>query len=141
MSRTRRIEPPAKDRSRKIGGGKVLSSQIGVFSDVKVNAETRFSWDEADRQSTLKKFGVDLLDAALIFERPADILIADSLSEAAQDIRYHAIGRTDDAVYYVVIDLREDRIRLLSAARLDEKSENKYEKRLAKRASRKKKPW
>ena len=140
LSRTRRNEPSTPDRRRKIAGAKVLSSRIGLFGDIKVNAETRFSWDEADRQSTLNEHGVDLLEAALIFERPEDILIADSLSEETRDIQYHAIGRSGDAAYYVVLDFDSDRIRLLSAARLDERSEKKYEERLAKRASRPKKP-
>lgn len=72
-----------------------------------------FEWDEIKRQSNLAKHGVDILDAALIFEGETFSLVDDRHDYG--EVRYKSIGMADGTCFVVVHTEREGVTRLISA--------------------------
>jgi len=60
----------------------------------------QFEWDENKRQQILKERGIDILDAALIFEN-AVITRIDDRQDYGEE-RFISLGRADDECYVVV---------------------------------------
>ncbi|MBI4500201.1 MAG: BrnT family toxin [Gemmatimonadetes bacterium] len=81
-----------------------------------------FEWDPDKRESNLLKRGIDLVDAAGIFQRPV-VEWEDNRLEYGER-RMVAIGELEAAVLTVVYTVRGDVYRLISArrARHDEKA-------------------
>lgn len=90
-----------------------------------------FEWDEAKRQSNLVKQGVDLLDAALIFEGPV-IMRPDDRRDYGEE-RYRAIGLVGDDCFEVVFTWRGDNIRLIAAWKGGQRVRRDYQAGLARR--------
>ncbi|MEM1378058.1 MAG: BrnT family toxin [Pseudomonadota bacterium] len=72
-----------------------------------------FEWDENKRAEVLKKHGVDILDAALIFENP--VLTRLDTRRDYGEPRYISMGEVDGTVYIVVHTQRGDYTRLITA--------------------------
>jgi hypothetical protein len=90
-----------------------------------------FEYDEAKRRETLEKHGVDVLDAALMFERPTEVLIWEDKREDYGERRFIAVGPTDKGYRQLVYTPRGDRKRLITAWMISEEQYGKYKARLA----------
>lgn len=90
-----------------------------------------FEWDDEKRQSNFEKHGVDLLDAALIFEGPV-ITSVDRRTEYGED-RFVSMGVADGVFYVLVHTPRGAKTRLISAWRGGRRQYGKYQKSIARR--------
>lgn len=72
-----------------------------------------FEWDEKKRISNLEKHGVDLLDAALIFE--GYTLKTEDRRHDYGEIRQRSIGYVDGVCFIVIHTERDGVTRLISA--------------------------
>ncbi|AKI02969.1 hypothetical protein IMCC20628_04293 [Hoeflea sp. IMCC20628] len=86
-----------------------------------------FEWDEAKRAEIYAKRGVDLLEAALIFEN--DVLEKEDTREHYGENRIIALGMVDGEVYIVVYTKRGGIYRLITAWKGGRRDREKYEKR------------
>jgi len=86
-----------------------------------------FEWDETKRAEIYKKRGVDLLEAALIFEN--DVLEKEDTRRDYGEKRMIALGMADGEVYIVVYTMRDNVHRLITAWKGGKNDREKYEKR------------
>jgi hypothetical protein len=95
----------------------------------------QFEWDERKRKEVYEKHGVDILDAARIFNNPAEVEIYQDPRNHGER-RFNAIGRAEDTYYCVTYVERGETYRLITAWKLNEKSKAKCQARFARRAER-----
>ena len=75
----------------------------------------QFEWDRESARASLRRHGVDLADAALVFEDERALAMADRLA-AVGERRLVTLGRDGlGRVLVVAYARRGDRVRLLSA--------------------------
>ncbi|WP_439119500.1 BrnT family toxin [Marivita sp.] len=86
-----------------------------------------FEWHEEKREQNYDKHGVDLLEAALIFEGPTLIRVDDRRDYG--EVRYISLGLVDDVPYVVVHTERNGNTRLISAWRGGRKDYETYKDR------------
>lgn len=86
-----------------------------------------FEWDEVKRAETHRKHGVDLLEAALIFEN--DVLEKEDTRRDYGEKRMIALGMADGEVYIVVYTKRDEVYRLITAWKGGQRDREEYEKR------------
>jgi uncharacterized DUF497 family protein len=72
-----------------------------------------FEWDENKRQAVIKKHGVDIVYAALIFDGPVLTRIDDRADYG--EVRLISVGLIDNECFIVVHTERADTIRLITA--------------------------
>lgn len=94
-----------------------------------------FEWDEDKREDVLEKHGIDILDAALIFENEGALEIYEDPRYAGEK-RFTAIGVNDGVWYCVTYVDRDDVRRLVTAWKLNDRSKRKAKARLARRVAR-----
>lgn len=82
-----------------------------------------FEWDEAKRLATLKKHGIDFIDAAEILIAPHLVLEARSKIEQ----RKIAVGVLNGLHIAVVYTMRDDTFRLITARRARRNEREHYE--------------
>ena len=70
-----------------------------------------FEWDDAKRQSNMRKHRLDFIDAVVIFEAPHVITDARSVGD---ERRFMATGWMDDGFVTVVFTKRGTAIRIIS---------------------------
>mgnify|MGYP000091096838 CR=1 FL=1 len=87
-----------------------------------------FEWNEAKRVINLEKHGVDLLFAALIFERP--VLTKQDTRKDYGELRYISLGLIDDEPFIVVHTDRDGTTRLISAWQGGHKDYGEYKERV-----------
>ncbi|MEM5470754.1 BrnT family toxin [Hoeflea sp. AS60] len=87
----------------------------------------KFEWDETKRTEIYEKHGVDLLEAALIFEN--DVLEKEDTRRDYGEKRMIALGMADGEVYIVVYTKRDDVYRLITAWKGGQDDRDEYEKR------------
>ncbi|MFG1351822.1 BrnT family toxin [Xanthobacter autotrophicus] len=92
-----------------------------------------FEWDENKRQTNIANRGVDLLDAALIFEGPILTRIDDRKDYG--EARKIAIGMVDEDCFVVVYTERDGLIRLITAWKGGRHERSQYQAGLARRNS------
>jgi uncharacterized protein len=90
-------------------------------------------WDEPKRQSNLKRHGVDFEVASLIFR--GDVLEAEDDRSAYGERRLIALGKVRDATYVVVYTWRGAARRIISAWKVGEDGEKRYQAVLTRRTS------
>lgn len=83
-----------------------------------------FEWDEEKRQTNLRKHGVDLLYAALIFENPTLCRVDDRADYGEK--RMASLGVVDVSPFVVIHTQRDTRIRLISAWKGGRKDHERY---------------
>ncbi|MBI1217077.1 MAG: BrnT family toxin [Rhodobacteraceae bacterium] len=88
-----------------------------------------FEWDEAKRQKTLEKHGIDLFDAAEVLA--TDHLLLPARSEIEQ--RTIALGVVNGEVIAVIFTLRGDTIRLITARKARRNERKQYQAHVARR--------
>jgi len=86
-----------------------------------------FEWDENKRRGNLNKHGVDLLEAALIFEGDYTSRVDDRRDYGEE--RLISIGMANGKCFVVVHTQRDERIRLISAWRGGRDERKIYEAR------------
>ena len=84
-----------------------------------------FEWHETKRAETYKKHGVDLLEAALIFEN--DVLEREDTRRDYGEKRMIALGMADGEVYIVVYTKRDHTYRLITAWKGSRNDRARYE--------------
>jgi uncharacterized DUF497 family protein len=88
-------------------------------------AELIFEWDGEKNAANIKNHGIDLLDAALIFENPMIEAIDDRADYG--EVRHIAVGLSRDMVLHVVYTWRDENIvRIISARRANRSDAEKY---------------
>lgn len=92
-----------------------------------------FEWDEQKRDRVIEKHGVDLVDAALVFEGPVYTRL-DRRSDYGED-RYLSIGIAKGKCVVVVHTERDGITRLISAWYGGRKDYELYQKSIARRNS------
>ncbi|GAB5462589.1 BrnT family toxin [Hoeflea alexandrii] len=85
-----------------------------------------FEWDETKRAEIYRKHGVDLLEAALIFEN--DVLEREDTREDYGEKRMIALGMADGEAYIVVYTRRDEVYRLITAWKGGQRDREEYEK-------------
>lgn len=95
-----------------------------------------FDWDDVKRHETLKKHGIDFVDAVEIFTQPFLRLPARSGAE----IRELAVGYLNGKVIAVVFTLRDENIRIITARRARKDEREKYHAYVAERGAPDEKP-
>lgn len=85
-----------------------------------------FEWDEAKRRANLAKHGIDLADAALVFDGRPKLTVTARLGA---EERYLSIAVVRGRCRTVVWTWRDDRIRLISFRRSRDEEEDAYRKR------------
>ena len=86
-----------------------------------------FEWDEVKRDEIYRKHGVDLLQAALIFEN--DVLEQEDTRRNYGEKRMIALGMADGEVYIVVYTKRDEVYRLITAWKGGQRDREAYENR------------
>lgn len=86
-----------------------------------------FEWDEVKRDEIYRKHGVDLLQAALIFEN--DVLEKEDTRRNYGEKRMIALGMADGEVYIVVYTKRDEVYRLITAWKGGQRDREAYENR------------
>jgi uncharacterized DUF497 family protein len=89
----------------------------------------QFEWDEKKRQSVIEERGVDMLQAALIFEGP--VLTKTDDRRDYGEVRLIALGMVDDECWVVVYTERHGSIRLITAWKGGRDERSEYEERIA----------
>lgn len=89
----------------------------------------QFEWDEDKRQDILNKRGIDILDAALIFES-AIVTRTDDRRDYGEE-RFISLGMVDGECYVVVHTERNGNIRLITAWKGSRSDRQEYKNRFA----------
>ncbi|MEM5493682.1 BrnT family toxin [Hoeflea sp. AS16] len=84
-----------------------------------------FEWDEAKRSEIYQKHGVDLLEAALIFEN--NVLEKEDTRRDYGEKRMIALGIADGEIYTVVYTRRGEVYRLITAWKGGQSDRARYE--------------
>src|SRR6266478_5125655 len=71
-----------------------------------------FEWDDAKAQANRKKHGLDFRTAAKVFLDPHVIELDDR--DAADELRFNAIGLVDGRVLFVTYTMRDAVVRIIS---------------------------
>jgi len=88
-----------------------------------------FEWDEGKREQVLRQRGIDLLDAALIFEGPV-ITRVDRRRDYGE-VRLISVGMADGQCYVVVHTSRDGVPRLITAWKGGRREQTRYQASLA----------
>ena len=84
-----------------------------------------FEWDEGKRQQGIRKHGVDMVYAALIFEGPV-LSVADDRMDYGE-VREISLGLVDEEVFLVVHTQRGEVTRIISAWKGGRNDRRRYE--------------
>ncbi|PWE33554.1 BrnT family toxin [Maritimibacter sp. 55A14] len=95
-----------------------------------------FSYDDDKREQTLRKHGIDFLDAAEVFA--SEHLLLPARSEIEQ--RQIAIGYVEGIAIAVVFTIRDDSIRIITARRARKNEREAYHTHVAQRDAENEKP-
>lgn len=87
-----------------------------------------FEWDEAKRQDTLARRGVDLLYAALIFDGPVLTKVDDRADYG--EVRYASLGVVDGVAYTEIHTPRGAKTRLITAWKSGKADHERYKNSL-----------
>ncbi|MGQ0677002.1 MAG: BrnT family toxin [Rhodospirillales bacterium] len=86
------------------------------------------TWDEAEREASLAKHGVDFIDACLVFEDP--FLIEDEDKRRGYgEVRIQATGFAQGKIMFVVYTPRGGPRRLISARLANRDERQRYEEK------------
>ena len=88
-----------------------------------------FDWNEGNSRKNVDKHDVGQSEAEQVFFNQPILILAD-LRHSQEEVRYHALGRTDDArLLHIAFTLRNGRklIRIISARDMHRKERFFYE--------------
>ena len=84
-----------------------------------------FEWDPAKAQTNLRKHGVPFFKGCQVF-KDAGRLEQPDFSGDHDEERWDVLGRVEDTVLFVVLTLRGERVRLISARRANPNEQRTY---------------
>ena len=93
--------------------------------ELEMEMELDFEWDEVKRDKNIEKHGVDLLEAAFIFDGP--VYTTEDNRRDYGEVRLISLGLVDDVPYVVIHTERNGKIRLISAHKGGRKDYEKYQ--------------
>ena len=87
-----------------------------------------FEWDKGNIEKNKNKHKLDWwLIEEVFFNEP--LIVAEDLKHAETEVRYHALGKTDnDLKLFIVFTIRNKKIRVISARKMNKKEKVEYEK-------------
>jgi hypothetical protein len=85
---------------------------------------TTYTWDEAKRQSNLRKHGLDFADAPAVLEDDAYSIEDTSLQYSER--RYNAVGSLQNTIVSITYTERNDEIRIISFRRATRRETRGY---------------
>ncbi len=91
-----------------------------------------FEWDEEKRQSTLRKHGIDFIDAVEVLMTTHLLLTGRSETEQGKI----AVGSLNELTIAVVFTMRDDNFRIITARRARKHERESYQTLLSGRPSR-----
>jgi uncharacterized DUF497 family protein len=83
-----------------------------------------FEWDTAKEKANRQKHGIDFRTAAKVFLDPHVIEFDDR--DAADELRFNAIGLVDGGMLYVTYTMRGPVVRIISARGAEPHEKRKY---------------
>lgn len=96
---------------------------------IKLEQVTGFEWDDGNSRKSAEKHGVSQAEAEQVFFNEPLLLLSDSRHNQ-KEIRYHALGTTDDyRLLHITFTLRArgTLIRIISARDMHRKEKQAYE--------------
>jgi uncharacterized protein len=86
-----------------------------------------FDWDEGNKQKNWEKHQVDFRECEeVFFNQP--LLIYEDTKHSSQEKRYYLLGRSDtDRPLFLVVTIRNNKIRVISARDQSKKERKIYE--------------
>jgi len=92
-----------------------------------LNAITGFDWDEGNKAKNWEKHRVDFLECEeVFFNKP--LIIGDDSKHSAHERRHFVLGRSNAGrMLYLVITIRKDKVRVISARDQSRKERQVYE--------------
>ncbi len=98
------------------------------FDCLELETVTGFDWDDGNLYKNEKKHGLKWqVIEEIFFNMP--LLLLQDVKHSQQECRCFALGRTDeDQKLFVVFTLREEKIRVISARKMNTKERRHYEK-------------
>ena len=90
-----------------------------------------FEWDEEKRRRNIEKHGVDLADAALIFEN--EVLTKPDRRLDYGEERFISVGIADGHFYVVIHTYRGTKTRIISARQTGRQHYARYQKSITRR--------
>ena len=91
---------------------------------------TGFDWDEGNKRKSLEKHNVSQFEAEQVFFNQP-LLIVEDIKHSQQEIRFHALGKTDNLrLLHITFTLRsnDSLIRVISARDMHRKEKTVYGK-------------
>lgn len=79
-------------------------------------AELSFEWDPEKDRTNAEKHGLSLTDTTAVFDDVRHVVLAITRHELTEN-RYKVVGLIDDRLWTLVVTLRGDSVRLISARR------------------------
>jgi len=97
------------------------------FECLEIDKVVGFDWDEGNRYKNENKHGLKWqLIEEVFFNEP--LFVFEDTKHSENECRCYALGYTDDGAYlFVVFTMREKRIRVISARRMNRKERSVYE--------------
>ncbi|MBU0490133.1 MAG: BrnT family toxin [Bacteroidetes bacterium] len=89
---------------------------------------TGFEWDEGNINKNKEKHGLDwwLIEEIFFYE---PVIIQDDIRHSGEEKRWFLLGKTDNAVLIMaVFTVRNQKIRIISARKMNKKERKAYEK-------------
>lgn len=86
-----------------------------------------FDWDEGNKEKNWIKHGVDFLECEEVFYNKP-LIVGDDTKHSTQEHRYHVLGQSNAGrMLYLVITVRKDKVRVISARDQSRKERQVYE--------------
>lgn len=92
-----------------------------------------FDWNENKRREVYKQHGIDILEAALIFENP--VLTKQDKRRDYGEVRLISLGMVDDEAYIVIHTEHDGVTRLITAWKGGRRERETYRQHIEKRFS------
>ena len=97
---------------------------------IKLDSYKSFQWDKGNIDKSYQKHGITPNESEEAFLDAKAIILKD-IKHSSKEKRYSLIGRTTvNKLLFVVFTLRENKIRIISARKANEKEKGKYAKKI-----------
>lgn len=88
---------------------------------------TGFEWDAGNERKNQDKHGVSKSESEQVFFN-APLLLLNDMKHSEQEVRFHALGKTDEArLLHITFTIRADKLRVISARPMHRKEKKHYE--------------
>lgn len=87
-----------------------------------------FDWDKGNINKNLEKHAISFQECEQIFFDPNILILPDYL-HSQNEIRYHALGKTKNNFLFISFTIRNNKLRVISARKMNKKEKNIYEQK------------